>query len=476
MPTEFLHGAEVILINSGVRPYRTIKSSVVGIIGTAPDADGDVFPLNQPVLIANERYKLTQLGNAGSLPSALNAIFYQTGATIIVVRVTEGANIAETMSNIIGQPGPFTGVNAFLRAREVLGYRPRLLLAPDYMAHRPTDGVASVNVTAGGAGYTSAPTVTITGDGVGATGRAIVQNGSVTAVVIDNPGLGYTNAAITFTGGGGADAAATAVLGAAKNPVTAALLGIAEQLNAHVYADGPVTDYAAALQWRQDFDSRRLSVWAPAVQQWDVNQNVYVQAPASPAIVGSQVWLDHNRGFWYSPSNQPLNQIGGTSRPVGFTFGDKDAEANLLNEQNINTIVRQDGWRSWGNHTCSSDEMWRFTSVSRTADIIHDSLIEAALTWMDRPLNEHMLLQNIVESGRTYLRYLTSLGALVGGNMWIDEEFNDKTQLQAGKLTISMDIEPPAPLEHLIYRSHRNADYYESLITQVQIDLNQLAA
>jgi hypothetical protein len=70
--------------------------------------------------------------------------------------------------------------------------------------------ITSVTVTAGGSGYTSAPTVTFTGGGgTGAAATATVAGGAVTAVTLTSPGTGYTSApTITFTGGGGTGAAA----------------------------------------------------------------------------------------------------------------------------------------------------------------------------------------------------------------------------------------------------------------------------
>lgn len=75
--------------------------------------------------------------------------------------------------------------------------------------------LAAISLGAGGAGYTTAPTVAITGGGgTGATATAIVSGGAVTGFNITNAGTGYTSApTIALTGGGGAGAAATAVLG-----------------------------------------------------------------------------------------------------------------------------------------------------------------------------------------------------------------------------------------------------------------------
>ncbi|MCF6777950.1 phage tail protein, partial [Thiotrichales bacterium 19X7-9] len=68
--SEFYHGVEIVEIDGGARPIRTVKSSVIGLIGTAPDADENVFPLNTPVLIAGSRLDAVKLGSIGTLPNA----------------------------------------------------------------------------------------------------------------------------------------------------------------------------------------------------------------------------------------------------------------------------------------------------------------------------------------------------------------------------------------------------------------------
>ena len=59
--------------------------------------------------------------------------------------------------------------------------------------------VGTITVTAGGNGYTSAPTVTISGPdqtgGVQATATAILANGVVTSIILTQAGTGYTNSA-----------------------------------------------------------------------------------------------------------------------------------------------------------------------------------------------------------------------------------------------------------------------------------------
>jgi hypothetical protein len=73
-------------------------------------------------------------------------------------------------------------------------------------------GLSEILVTNAGSGYTTAPTVTITGDGVGATASAVVVNGRIQSIAITNRGINYSRAIITVSGGNGYGCIATAVL------------------------------------------------------------------------------------------------------------------------------------------------------------------------------------------------------------------------------------------------------------------------
>ena len=76
-----------------------------------------------------------------------------------------------------------------------------------------TDRVSSTTITAGGSGYTAAPTVVFSGGGAWkqATGIAQISAGAVVGITITDPGRGYTSApTIALSGGGGTGATATA--------------------------------------------------------------------------------------------------------------------------------------------------------------------------------------------------------------------------------------------------------------------------
>jgi len=75
-------------------------------------------------------------------------------------------------------------------------------------------GVSSILVTNPGLNYILAPTVTITGDGIGATAEAVIVNGQLEKIDIINRGINYTRAVVTISGGGGVGAEASAVIDA----------------------------------------------------------------------------------------------------------------------------------------------------------------------------------------------------------------------------------------------------------------------
>ena len=75
-------------------------------------------------------------------------------------------------------------------------------------------GITSISISNPGTGYTTAPTVTITGDGTGATAIATIVNGSIRSIEVSNRGIDYSRAIVTITGGGGYGATATAVIDA----------------------------------------------------------------------------------------------------------------------------------------------------------------------------------------------------------------------------------------------------------------------
>jgi len=167
MVDQYLHGSNTIEKTSGLRPVRTAKSAVEGMVGTAPDADNVKFPLNEPVHIQNST-EAELLGLTGTLASALDGVFDQrNGLDVVLVRVEEGVDIDATLANVVGASGPMTGVHALAAAMSELGIEPRLYSALGFTSQRPGD--AANPVVAEMLGIAEMNRATIFADGPGTT-------------------------------------------------------------------------------------------------------------------------------------------------------------------------------------------------------------------------------------------------------------------------------------------------------------------
>lgn len=142
MPLLYLHGAQVFEQDSGTRPIRAQKSSVIGITGTAPDAALG-FPDNKPFFLKGPR-EANELDNSGTLKDAYLAARAQGASEVVMVKVPKGANEAETKANVVGDGAAGTGVWAMENAESYLDMKPRIHCAPGFTSGLPADGVNPV--------------------------------------------------------------------------------------------------------------------------------------------------------------------------------------------------------------------------------------------------------------------------------------------------------------------------------------------
>lgn len=90
----------------------------------------------------------------------------------------------------------------------------RTLRTEVYIEELPTSATSIEKIIINNPGYyyTSIPTVTIKGDGNGASAHAIVSDGRIEQIVVDNAGTNYTQAVVEITGGGGSFGSASVIL------------------------------------------------------------------------------------------------------------------------------------------------------------------------------------------------------------------------------------------------------------------------
>lgn len=382
--TDFIHGVNVVEINEGIGAVHASSSSVIGVIGTAPEAKDEDFPLNTPVLIAGSLTEAAKLGKTGTLPAALEGILSQTGAMVVVVRIAEGESEEsddETLLNVIGEAkadGTYTGLYSFLASKSKLGVAPRILCAPGF---------------------------------------------SVEEVVSE-------------------------------------MISIAERLRAIVVADCPDANNEELIKFVTDCASARVYAVYPEVINTK-NETV----PASPYVAGVIARTDNEQGFWCSPSNKTINGIIGLSKPIDFSLGDSSCRANYLNEQNIATIINQDGYRLWGNRSTVNEGSYKFLCVRRTADIISDSILQSHLWTVDRNIVKNYLT-DVVESVNAFLSALRAQGAILAGKCYANKELNTAANIANGQVYFDFKFTPAYPAEQVTFRVYLNSENLEEILLQ----------
>ena len=446
----FLHGVEVIELDGGARPIKGVSSSIIGLVGTAVSG-----PLNQPVLIAGSRKKAVEMfgspDGVSTIPDALDGIFDQTGAIVVVINVADPTtyldDVAEADYTFADDQVTITShFPVQMNVTDATG-TDTYEMGTDYVFNSVTKIMTRV------------ATGTIAENEAVKVSYKIANNSVVTAGDIQ---------------------AGVQVLLSAENEVHVAprilvapgysdqksvadeLVAVAERLRAVAIAEGPNTDDAAAITYRKDFGSSRLYMIDPAFKVYDAGTDSTVIQPASARVAGVIAKSDTERGFWFSPSNRPISGILGTARAVDFSLGDPASAANLLNENAVATVIRQDGYRLWGNRSCSSDAKWAFISVRRTADLINDALQRAHMWAVDRNITK-TYVEDVAEGVNSYLRHLKSIGAIINGKCWADPELNTPDQIAQGKVTFDFDFVPQYPAEHITFRSSLNNKYLEEI-------------
>lgn len=468
MTANYLHGVESVEVERGPRPVRTVKSAVIGLIGTAP-----IGTVNEVILSLSEK-DAAQFGPqlpGFTIPQALNAIYDHGTGTVIVINVLDPAIHKTAVADEVVTFDPATfrarlahGAVADLVLKSSDGITP-YALDIDY-THDPVSGqivriktgaIASGATAKASYDYTD-PTKVTPADIIGAVNAAGNRTGL--KALKDTYNMFGFFAKILI-----APAFCT------QNSVATELIAMASQLGAIAYIDAPIgTTYAQALAGRGpagtinfNTSSDRVRLCYPHVKVWDPVQNVERLEPLSARAAGLRAKVDIDKGFWWSSSNQELAGVIGVERQLSAMIDDPQSEVNLLNEQGITTVFSSygSGYRLWGNRTAAwptVSHMRNFENVRRTGDVINESIRYFSQQYIDMPLNQ-ALIDSLVESVNGYGRKLIGDGGLLGFKAWFDPARNPETELASGHLLISYKYTPPPPMERLTFETEVTSEY-----------------
>ncbi|MEB7556405.1 phage tail sheath protein [Kluyvera cryocrescens] len=249
--------------------------------------------------------------------------------------------------------------------------------------------------------------------------------------------------------------------------VATALAPVCQKLRAFGYVSAwGCKTLSEAIDYRENFSQRELMIIWPDFLSWDTTTNSTATAYATARALGLRAKIDEEQGWHKTLSNVGVNGVTGISADVFWDLQEPGTDADLLNEAGVTTLVRKDGFRFWGNRTCSDDPLFLFENYTRTAQVIADTMAEGHMWAVDKPITA-TLIRDIVDGINAKFRELKTGGYIVDATCWFDEEANDAEGLKAGKLVIDYDYTPVPPLENLTLRQRITDKYLVNLVSSV---------
>lgn len=101
----------------------------------------------------------------------------------------------------------------------------------------------------------------------------------------------------------------------------------------------------------------------------------------------------------------------------------------------------------------TNTETDNFISLLRTFDVVHESLERASLQFIDRPITQ-ALIDDIRQTGNDFIAILVGRGALTEGSKVVfDRAKNTSVQLAAGRIVFTIVKDGPSPAERITYES-----------------------
>jgi hypothetical protein len=409
MPASFLHGVETIEIQKGARTIKTVKTAIVGLVGTAPISSvaAEYRTINEPTLILNEIDAVKYFGEQTSgytIPQALQSIFDQGAGVVIVINVFDPAKhqsisdvtIGDINGGVDALTGKRTGMKAFENCYSLFGYFPKTIIAPVYCEE-----------------------------------TAVVSQ--MKAICDKIRAIGLVDAPIGTT-------------------VQEAITG-----------RGP----EGTINFNTSSD--RVILCYPHLKVYDSESNSNILQPYSQRLAGVIAAKDVNKGYHWSPSNTEINGIVGVEKQLTSMINDPTSEVNTLNEAGIVTVFNSygSGFRTWGNRSAAfpaSTHPTNFINVRRTADILHESVEYSMLQFIDFPI-DNGLIDSISESVNAFIRTLIGRGALIDGKCYYNPDKNPVTEIANGHLLFDVEFMPPTPAERITFESFIDIELLKSLGT-----------
>ncbi|ECG5956088.1 phage tail protein [Salmonella enterica subsp. enterica serovar Baguida] len=479
MNTNFLHGVRTLEYDDGTKEISTVDISVIGIVGTAPGAQlATDATLTTGAQLLNNRLLFTALGQASAGNAWAVQITTGTPATAQYATQPDGSRHLLITAPETAKPGDIVDLITELNADTTTG----ALLNASAVDSTGTITAVPLSYLSGGSDEPfplNKPAII-----AGSTKKAACLGslGTLPADVSDI--LNQADAMIVVVrvaeGNDATETQANVIAGlnqlalsrqqndivpriiiapdfSATDPVAAQIEVVTNRLRGVGYIDSPIAATPTDVVRRRQNYGSRIEILRPRV--YTTSDTSGTPRPYSAIAAGHRCRIDNENGFWWSKSNQEIYGVTGLEQIDDFEIDSTTCTVNQLNKNQVSTVIRYNGFKHWGNYLCSTDPQWSFECVRRTADLIEDSIAVAMMNnFIDRPIDLH-LGDDIIETINGFIRELYELGAINGGNAWLDSELNTKESLAAGKLYINVEFGPKSPCQTITLTYRINNDY-----------------
>ncbi len=121
----YIHGIVVNQNTGVVETFRSPAVNIVGIVGTAPESK--MLKVNEPAAFLGKKEALAAIypegakGGKGTLYNSVIGVQEQTAARVVLVR-----SASDSQADVI------KAIEAFLNAKSITGFKPKILIAPDF--------------------------------------------------------------------------------------------------------------------------------------------------------------------------------------------------------------------------------------------------------------------------------------------------------------------------------------------------------
>lgn len=252
------------------------------------------------------------------------------------------------------------------------------------------------------------------------------------------------------------------------------LVGVAQATRAFAYGSaGGNPDITEVGNYRKNFGQRELMLIDNEFMAFDPATKKTETAATIARVLGARAKLDKNVGWHKSISNTEINGVSGLKFARSFDLLDKNCDANTLNNKDVTTLIREDGFRVWGNRTCTNDSMMAFEVATRTAQIIQETIASAFMWALDKPMHKS-LLEDIIMAINAKLAQYVNKGYILGARVFVDKTLNTSETVQAGQFTISYEFTWVPPLENMVFNQHVTDTFFVNLVDKVITFANTL--